>query len=331
MEPTPDRPQGTATPLADRPRRFRRSSDRQLGGVARGMADYVGVDPLFFRIGFVVLALASGVGIFAYLGAWLLIPDDRDDDDRSLALTGSVPALVAGFTILVLGSIALTAGFSLDLDVLIPLVMVGIGVWVLNQRRDPDTSSVAFTAPTMTGMAPAPPADPHVVPPPPSTPPPPASPPPPSPVVPAAYRPPTASTAAPEPATAATDATHDPATGPIEAIEDPTVELLEDVTVELAPAATAEPVTEPEEVAADSMGPPGPATPPAEARPTTGLFATTASTPGRGPGGPPITTTAAAMVIDTIGGPGGSGGPVAGPGPSGCTWAQPETGGYGGG
>lgn len=180
MEPRADHEQGAASPIGEQPRRFRRSSDRQLGGVAKGMADYVGIDPLFLRIGFVVLAFASGLGLFAYLAAWLLIPDDSDTDDRPLALTGHLPALVAGFGVLVLGSIALTSGFSLDLDVLVPVTMVVLGLWVLNQRRDPQTASVPFAGPAARGLASAPPADPHLTPPPPSPPPPPATPSPPA-------------------------------------------------------------------------------------------------------------------------------------------------------
>ena len=60
-----------------RPRRLTRSSsDKVLGGVAGGLGRYFDIDPIIFRIGFVVLALAGGAGVLAYLAAWVLVPAD---------------------------------------------------------------------------------------------------------------------------------------------------------------------------------------------------------------------------------------------------------------
>ena len=57
------------------PRRLTRSSsDKVLGGVAGGLGRYFDIDPIIFRIGFVVLALAGGAGVLAYIAAWLLRP-----------------------------------------------------------------------------------------------------------------------------------------------------------------------------------------------------------------------------------------------------------------
>jgi phage shock protein C len=56
---------------------LRRRWDRRiLGGVAGGLADYIGVDVALVRMGFVVLGLLGGVGVPAYLAAWVLIPDE---------------------------------------------------------------------------------------------------------------------------------------------------------------------------------------------------------------------------------------------------------------
>jgi len=47
-----------------------------IGGVAAGIARYLGVDLSITRIAFVVLALVGGLGIPLYLACWLLIPDE---------------------------------------------------------------------------------------------------------------------------------------------------------------------------------------------------------------------------------------------------------------
>ncbi len=53
----------------------RSSTDRMLGGVCGGIANYLGVDSTLVRIGFVVLTL-SGVSPFLYLVLWLFMPSD---------------------------------------------------------------------------------------------------------------------------------------------------------------------------------------------------------------------------------------------------------------
>lgn len=45
-----------------------------VGGVCGGLADYSGVDPLLWRVGFVALAFAGGSGVLIYLLLWLLMP-----------------------------------------------------------------------------------------------------------------------------------------------------------------------------------------------------------------------------------------------------------------
>src|SRR5947208_2705328 len=67
------RPRGPVEPLAIvdlrrrlRLRGMRRGSDRVFAGVASGIADALRVDPIIVRVGFVVLAVAGGVGVPVY-------------------------------------------------------------------------------------------------------------------------------------------------------------------------------------------------------------------------------------------------------------------------
>ncbi len=45
-----------------------------IAGVAAGLGEYFDVDPVLFRVGFVVLAFVWGLALPVYLAAWLLIP-----------------------------------------------------------------------------------------------------------------------------------------------------------------------------------------------------------------------------------------------------------------
>jgi len=90
------------------PRRVTRSSsDRVLAGVAGGLGRYFDIDPIIFRIGFVVLTLAGGAGVLAYLAAWVLVPDDpipgQAPADRSRAATIAGAAVLALAAIVLLG------------------------------------------------------------------------------------------------------------------------------------------------------------------------------------------------------------------------------------
>jgi phage shock protein PspC (stress-responsive transcriptional regulator) len=57
------------------PTQARRSTtNRMLGGVCGGLAEYTRTDPLLWRLGFVALGLA-GPGIIAYALLWILMPE----------------------------------------------------------------------------------------------------------------------------------------------------------------------------------------------------------------------------------------------------------------
>ena len=59
------------------PKRLTRSkTDRMVAGVAGGIAQYTGVDPVLVRIVFVILALFGGGGLLLYLICWLLMPEE---------------------------------------------------------------------------------------------------------------------------------------------------------------------------------------------------------------------------------------------------------------
>ena len=62
-------------PVRRRRRQLRRSrTDKVIGGVNGGLAEYTGIDALLWRVGFVALALAGGTGVLVYLLLWLLMP-----------------------------------------------------------------------------------------------------------------------------------------------------------------------------------------------------------------------------------------------------------------
>lgn len=50
------------------------TTDKKIGGVCGGIAEYFEVDSLLVRVLFLVTILELGVGLLAYLILWLLAP-----------------------------------------------------------------------------------------------------------------------------------------------------------------------------------------------------------------------------------------------------------------
>jgi phage shock protein PspC (stress-responsive transcriptional regulator) len=125
--------------------------------VAAGVAAYLGLDATLVRILFVLLALAGGSGVFLYLAGWVLLPTAAEEpSSRPVALrTDSVPAVV-GAGVLVLAAWIALGPLDWDGGILVPVLLIGVGVWLLNQRPGGTSTSPAGPAPTGPWAPPSP-------------------------------------------------------------------------------------------------------------------------------------------------------------------------------
>lgn len=81
----------TYSATSSTPRPLRRPfHGRMITGVAAGIGDYLGIDPLLVRIGFAVLVVLGGAGIPLYLAGLLLIPDEGSDQSIAASLLHSI-------------------------------------------------------------------------------------------------------------------------------------------------------------------------------------------------------------------------------------------------
>lgn len=61
------------------PERFYRDKRRGvIGGVCAGLAQYFDVRPIWVRLIFILLALAGGAAVLAYIALWILLPERED-------------------------------------------------------------------------------------------------------------------------------------------------------------------------------------------------------------------------------------------------------------
>ena len=106
-------------------------TERLFGGVAALLADRLGVEALWVRIAFVLLALVGGIGLVVYGAMWLAFIIGADPDRRW--------ARVAGGAVLVVGlPLVLTAGFDFfSGPVAVLALLLGLAVALWQPRAGP--------------------------------------------------------------------------------------------------------------------------------------------------------------------------------------------------
>ena len=130
------------------PRRLTRVRDgRIVAGVAGGLARRIGWDPNIVRLALVVMTIAGGSGILAYVAAWLFLPWEDGEGtiaqvavkDQKALLTGAVAGLSVLAVLLVLDGLGLFAS-----GLVWPLAIVTAGVVVIWRTAvDPDDRAAA--------------------------------------------------------------------------------------------------------------------------------------------------------------------------------------------
>lgn len=124
-------------------RLVRRADRRIVAGVGGGVADALGVDPLWVRVAFLVLTVGAGAGVLLYLALWWLLP--REDMPESgaeefLRRFPGAPAW-AGRAVLIVGVGVLASQIAPNHDrpgwsppLVLGVVLVALGVALF--RRD---------------------------------------------------------------------------------------------------------------------------------------------------------------------------------------------------
>ncbi|MBK5333658.1 MAG: PspC domain-containing protein [Ilumatobacteraceae bacterium] len=137
------------TPVADHhDRRWARSDDRVVLGVAGGLGRALAIDPLVIRIAFVVLALFSGVGVVLYVAALLLLADSPSSPPSSTfrRIAGSVVILLAARWLFSGNARLPAAGWVVAIGLLGIAVAVWRGRSPLDVRSAPPAPEVLASA-----------------------------------------------------------------------------------------------------------------------------------------------------------------------------------------
>ncbi|NLE76650.1 MAG: PspC domain-containing protein [Chloroflexi bacterium] len=147
-------------------RLYRSRSDKMVGGVCGGLANYLNIDVVLVRLFFVLLAIGDGIGVLLYLILWVVVPPEGLEDAgtlegraragaeemaeraremgselrQSVARPNPQIGIYVGAGLIALGFIFLLDNLSipflwwLKFDVLWPLLLVGGGLVLLLRR-----------------------------------------------------------------------------------------------------------------------------------------------------------------------------------------------------
>ena len=128
----------------------RSTKDKYIGGVCGGFAEYLGADPLFVRIAWAAAVLMGGIGFLLYIASWVLMPEgerERADESghRQARDTSKNTGFIIGVGLLFAGFLILSENLYwhfglpwhinfISISHLIPLVLIGVGVYLLLNR-----------------------------------------------------------------------------------------------------------------------------------------------------------------------------------------------------
>lgn len=137
-------------------RLYRSRTNRIIGGVCGGIGDYLELDPIFIRLVWGILFFMGGVGFLAYIVAWIIIPEEGEENAADAFSEYSAeqmpeqknhrPQVVIGLFLVILGAILLLRDWwyldQIFRDIvrfswryLLPLVLIGFGIFILAKRE----------------------------------------------------------------------------------------------------------------------------------------------------------------------------------------------------
>ena len=146
-------------------RLVRHRDGKVIAGVAAGLGDYFRVDPIWFRLGFIIAAFLGGAGVVVYGVLWLLMPKDANAAPSNLqrraeAFASSfrgTPSWV-GIALVFLGGALVVSSFAHWHPAIfwgVGLILAGVAVFNRHEAQERRNESPPAVEPTPATALPA--------------------------------------------------------------------------------------------------------------------------------------------------------------------------------
>lgn len=141
---------------------YRLTDNKVIAGVCSGLGEYFDIDPTWVRLLFLLSIFANGLGILAYVVAWIVIPAKPVTLDATAAppasSEGETPLPVAakvrngkerrgmgfwpGLILIIIGMLFLSHQyfFWIDFDHIWPIILIGLGAVLIYRAARPQPS-----------------------------------------------------------------------------------------------------------------------------------------------------------------------------------------------
>lgn len=118
---------------------YRRSDDRVVAGLASGVAARLGIDPVYVRAAFIVLAVDFGIGLLLYLAGWAATSDRVDGEVPPAEEAGRRQLIGLGVVFLGFLLLVRSTGFWPGDGLMWPITAVVFGLAFLWEQREVDS------------------------------------------------------------------------------------------------------------------------------------------------------------------------------------------------
>lgn len=113
---------------------YRSRTNSMIGGVCGGLGEYLNVDPTIMRLVAVLLVFANGIGLLAYIIAWIIIPRNPGIEVEVVVTERSeLNRLLPGLALIFLGLVFLLNNLIpwFRFRYLWPLILIVLGIFIL--------------------------------------------------------------------------------------------------------------------------------------------------------------------------------------------------------
>ncbi len=117
---------------------YRSRRNSMIAGICGGLGEYLNVDPTIMRLAAVLLVFADGIGLIAYIIAWIIVPRNPEMEAEVVAPERSeLNRLLPGLALIIVGLIFLLNNVIpwFHFGHLWPLVLIVLGIVILAKAK----------------------------------------------------------------------------------------------------------------------------------------------------------------------------------------------------